>query len=233
MSGQVVNNFSLNVFGGYTAGTNGMEIGGLFNIDKQEVKYFQAAGIFNVDGGKMKGFQVAGINNTVLDTSYGFQAAGISNLVKGKFAGFQVGGIYNHVADSVKGFQAAGIANFARRKLSGVQIAGVITDAECHNKHGRIATEIRYHCNSRCHPFGRPPNRHEISQMPSYLGTRHLRANSATGGFRLAVNRADHGSITIGECRTSARHRVERENRAHGEYRRSGAWKSPGRPAEP
>jgi len=125
MSGQVVNNFSLNVLGGYTAGTNGVEIGGIFNIDKKEVKYFQAAGIFNVDGGKMKGFQVAGINNTVLDTSYGFQAAGINNLVKGKFAGFQVGGIYNHVADSVKGVQAAGVANFARRKLSGAQLAGV------------------------------------------------------------------------------------------------------------
>jgi len=125
MNGQVVNNFSLNVLGGYTAGTNGVEIGGLFNIDKKEVKYFQAAGIFNVDGGKMKGFQVAGINNTVLDTSYGFQAAGINNLVKGKFAGFQVGGIYNHVADSVKGVQAAGVANFARRKLSGAQFAGV------------------------------------------------------------------------------------------------------------
>src|SRR4029079_11228249 len=125
MSGQVVNNFSLNVLGGYTAGTNGVEIGGVFNIDKKEVKYFQAAGVFNVDGGKMKGFQVAGINNTVLDTSYGFQAAGINNLVKGKFAGFQVGGVYNHVADSVKGVQIAGVANFARRKLSGVQIAGV------------------------------------------------------------------------------------------------------------
>jgi hypothetical protein len=125
MSGQVVNNFSLNVLGGYTAGTNGVEIGGIFNIDKQEVKYFQAAGIFNVDGGKMQGFQVAGINNTVLDTAYGFQAAGINNLVKGKFAGFQVGGVYNHVADSMKGVQAAGVANFARRKLSGAQFAGV------------------------------------------------------------------------------------------------------------
>ena len=125
MSGQVVNNFSLNVLGGYTAGTNGMEIGGLFNIDKKEVKYLQAAGVFNVVGGEVHGFQVAGINNTVLDTTYGFQAAGINNLVKGKFAGFQVGGIYNHVADSVKGVQAAGVANFARRKLSGAQFAGV------------------------------------------------------------------------------------------------------------
>jgi hypothetical protein len=125
MSGQVVNNFSLNVFGGYTGGTNGMEIGGLFNIDKKEVKYFQAAGIFNVVGGKLQGVQVAGINNTVLDATNGFQAAGISNQVKGQFAGFQVGGIYNHVSDSVKGVQVVGIANFARRKLSGVQIAGV------------------------------------------------------------------------------------------------------------
>src|SRR5215510_1171644 len=86
MSGQVVNNFSLNVLGGYTAGTNGVEIGGIFNIDKKEVKYFQAAGVFNVVGGKVQGFQVAGVNNTVLDTTYGVQVAGINNLVKGKFA---------------------------------------------------------------------------------------------------------------------------------------------------
>ena len=112
MSGQVVNNFSLNVLGGYTAGTNGMEIGGLFNIDKKEVKYLQAAGVFNVVGGEVHGFQVAGINNTVLDTTYGFQAAGINNLVKGKFAGFQVGGVYNHVSDSVKGVQI-GLINIA------------------------------------------------------------------------------------------------------------------------
>lgn len=125
MSGQVVNSFSLNVLGGYTAGTNGVEIGGLFNIDKKEVKYFQAAGVFNVVGGKVQGFQVAGINNTVLDTTYGFQVAGINNHVKGRFAGFQVGGVYNHVSDSVKGVQIGGVANFARRKLTGVQIAGV------------------------------------------------------------------------------------------------------------
>jgi hypothetical protein len=63
LSSQVVNNFSLNIFGGYTAGTNGFEIGGLFNIDKKEVKYFQAAGLFNSVGGEVKGFQAAGINN--------------------------------------------------------------------------------------------------------------------------------------------------------------------------
>ena len=125
MSGQVVNNFSLNVLGGYTAGTKGVEIGGIFNIDKKEVKYFQAAGVFNVNGGKTEGFQVAGVNNTVLAPVSGFQAAGVNNHVKGKFEGFQVGGVYNHVTDSMKGFQAAGVANFVKRKVSGVQIGGV------------------------------------------------------------------------------------------------------------
>src|SRR6188768_3445927 len=109
MNSQVINNFSLNVFGGYTAGTNGFEIGGLFNIDQKDVKYFQAAGLFNSVGGALTGFQAAGINNIVQDNVYGFQAAGI----------------YNHVSDSVKGFQAAGIGNFSKEKASGVQIAGV------------------------------------------------------------------------------------------------------------
>ena len=126
MSGQVVNKFSLNVLGGYTAGTNGVEIGGLFNIDKKEVQYFQAAGLFNVVGGVTRGVQIAGINNTVLNKVYAFQAAGVNNLVKGNFSGFQVAGVYNHVMDSVKGWQAAGVANFAKNKVTGVQVAGVI-----------------------------------------------------------------------------------------------------------
>jgi len=125
LSSQVVNNFSLNIFGGYTAGTNGLEIGGLFNIDKKEVKYFQAAGLFNSVGGEVKGFQAAGINNFVQDSVEGFQAAGINNFVTGKMSGFQVSGIYNHVSDSVKGVQIAGIGNFSQEKVSGVQIAGV------------------------------------------------------------------------------------------------------------
>lgn len=144
MSGQVVNNFSLNVIGGYTAGTNGVEIGGLFNIDKKEVKYAQFSGLFNVVGGQVKGVQVAGINNTVLDTVKAMQAAGIGNLVKGKFSGFQIGGVYNHVTDSVKGVQAAGVANFARKKLSGVQIAGVANVSNKETSGAQIAGVLNY-----------------------------------------------------------------------------------------
>ncbi|MEJ7587281.1 MAG: STN domain-containing protein [Ferruginibacter sp.] len=125
MSAQVVNNFSLNVLGGYTGGTNGLEIGGLFNIDKKNVQYVQAAGIFNSVGGRVKGLQVAGINNLVLDGVFGLQAAGINNMVKGKMKGLQIGGVYNHVTDSVRGMQVAGVANFSRKKTNGLQVGGV------------------------------------------------------------------------------------------------------------
>ena len=126
LSSQVVNNFSLNIFGGYTAGTNGLEIGGLFNIDKQRVRYMQVGGLFNVVGGSMTGFQVAGLTNTVLDTVKGFQVAGLHNFVRGRVSGFQVAGIYNHVNDSLRGFQVGGLANFTRKRLSGMQVAGLV-----------------------------------------------------------------------------------------------------------
>ncbi|HEU5168487.1 MAG TPA: STN and carboxypeptidase regulatory-like domain-containing protein [Chitinophagaceae bacterium] len=144
LSSQVVNNFSLNIFGGYTAGTNGLEIGGLFNIDKREVKYFQAAGLFNSVGGEVKGVQLAGINNFVQDSVEGMQAAGINNFVTGKMSGFQVAGIYNHVSDSVKGAQIAGVGNFSKEKVSGGQIAGVSNISNREMNGVQIAGVINY-----------------------------------------------------------------------------------------
>ena len=125
LSGQVINNFSFNLLGGYTGGVNGMEIGGLFNIVNQEVKYLQLAGLFNIAGGPASGVQVAGIHNTVLNPVYGLQVAGINNFVKGKYTGIQVAGIHNHVTDSVSGLQISGISNYARAKVAGAQLSGI------------------------------------------------------------------------------------------------------------
>lgn len=125
LSGQVVNNFSLNVFGGYSGGVNGIEIGGLFNIDKKDVRYVQVAGLLNIVGGKMTGLQVGGLSNTVLNPVHGFQLAGINNMARGHMDGLQLAGVYNHVSGTMKGTQFAGVANYALNKASGTQIAGV------------------------------------------------------------------------------------------------------------
>ncbi len=144
LGSQVINNFSLNIFGGFTAGTNGAEIGGLFNINQKNVQYFQSAGVFNIVGGSMKGMQVAGVTNLVLDSVTGFQSAGVGNYVKGKLTGMQVGGVYNHVTDSMRGFQVAGIGNFVRKASAGVQVAGVINISNQESRGVQIAGVFNY-----------------------------------------------------------------------------------------
>ena len=125
LNSQVINNFSLNIFGGYSGGLSGVEIGGLFNLDKKDVRGFQAAGIFNLTGGNVTGVQIGGINNTIINNLTGVQVAGISNYAKGKVKGLQIGGIYNHASDTLNGAQIAGISNFANKKSKGLQIAGI------------------------------------------------------------------------------------------------------------
>lgn len=125
MSGQVVNNFSFNLFGGYTAGVKGLEIGGLFNLNKKDVRYVQAAGLFNIVGGSVTGLQVSGLQNTSLKNVTGLQAAGINNFVKGNVKGLQVAGVGNISGGTMNGFQAAGVFNYQNKNSSGVQIAGV------------------------------------------------------------------------------------------------------------
>lgn len=125
LNSQVVNNISLNIWGGYAAGVNGVELAGWFNIDKKNVRWFQGAGWFNMVGGKVDGVQLAGLFNTVLDSVHGVQGAGITNFVKRKFVGLQMSGIYNHVGDSMTGAQLAGYGNFSRGNTIGAQLSGI------------------------------------------------------------------------------------------------------------
>jgi CarboxypepD_reg-like domain len=125
LSSQVTNNYSFNVIGGYTGGVNKLELAGVFNLTKKNVRSVQAAGVFNIVGGSVNGVQTAGVHNLVYDSVKGVQAAGVSNFTKGKLNGVQLAGVYNHVSDSINGVQAAGVANFAKEKIKGWQIAGV------------------------------------------------------------------------------------------------------------
>lgn len=130
MNPQVVNNFSFNVFGGYSGGVNGFELGGLFNLDKKDMKYAQIGGLFNLVGGNMHGFQVGGLQNTVLDDAGGLQVGGINNFVRGQFSGVQIGGVVNFTNKSFEGLQIGGVGNITGNNMSGVQIGGVFNYAK-------------------------------------------------------------------------------------------------------
>jgi len=125
---QVVDNFSLNLLGGYTAGIKGVEVGGVFNINRTNVGFLQMAGVFNIVGGNAKGIQAAGVYNRVLDTASGVQMAGIVNKVQDFKGGVQAAGITN-IAGHAAGIEVAGLYNKVNT-FTGVQLAGLLNQTE-------------------------------------------------------------------------------------------------------
>ncbi|PPL01263.1 hypothetical protein [Parapedobacter indicus] len=124
---QVVNQVSVNIVGGHTAGVNGVEVGGVFNINQQQARYFQAAGLFNLVGNGVQGVQAAGISNIVVRDVSGVQVAGINNRAR-NVVGAQLVGLFN-VAENIQGIQLAGIVNIAG-KVNGVQLSGLVNVAD-------------------------------------------------------------------------------------------------------
>ncbi|MBO9675377.1 MAG: hypothetical protein J7577_18155 [Sphingobacteriaceae bacterium] len=125
MSASVVNKVSLNILGGYTAGTNGFEIAGAFNLTKGDIKKIQLAGLFNAVGGSVMGTQFSGAYNDVNMNVDGLQVAGLLNRVKSKVRGLQLAGVGNFVGKDSKGLQVAGLINVSKN-TTGVQLAGVL-----------------------------------------------------------------------------------------------------------
>ncbi len=144
MSGQVENKFSFNLFGGYAAGVNGFEIGGIFNIIKQDVNYVQIGGVFNVAGGKVNGVQIAGVFNGNMDSVEAVQVAGVSNVTSGAVNGLQISGVYNHTSESMKGIQVGGVMNYAQDEMRGLQIAGVMSYAGDSIKGTQVSGVMNY-----------------------------------------------------------------------------------------
>lgn len=125
MSAKVVNKVSLNVLGGYTAGVNGVEVAGLFNLSKGDVNKLQIGGLFNVVGGNVTGVQIAGLANNVRGSTKGIQIAG-SNFVKSQAEGAEISGIANVATKNMNGFQLTGLANVTGQNMNGFQLTGLV-----------------------------------------------------------------------------------------------------------
>src|SRR6478736_1647903 len=126
LSGNVINDYSVNVFGGYSMGTRVMEIGGFFNIDRGNVKWVQVAGFGNMVGHNVNGFQAAGFFNVNGGETNGVQIGGFANTNFNKTKGVQIAGFANANLSSTEGVQVAGFTNFSRGPGVGVQVAGYV-----------------------------------------------------------------------------------------------------------
>lgn len=138
-----VNTVSFNILAGYSGGLNGVEVGGIANVEKGNVRGVQVAGTANVVAGDVEGTQVAGyvninkgnlegvqvagfVNVSASDSSNAVQVAGFSNIHRGDYYGVQVSGFANINGGYLIGPQVAGFLNVARGPVSGVQVAGFL-----------------------------------------------------------------------------------------------------------
>jgi len=122
LSTQVVNDVSLNIFGGYNAGVRGFELGGLFNINRLDVSSVQISGVFSLTGGNVSGVQLAtGANIVHGNLSSGIQVAGAYNHVERNANGIQLAGGANYTHYNTRGIQASLGANISNGSLDGVQ----------------------------------------------------------------------------------------------------------------
>lgn len=124
LTGKTRNKFSFNIIAGYTGGTDVLEIGGLLNIDRGDVKNVQIAGGANVVIGNVEGVQTAGAFNIVSKQVYGMQIAGSGNVVLDSMEGVQLTGGVNMVNNYMLGVQGSGAVNGVVGNMFGAQVGG-------------------------------------------------------------------------------------------------------------
>jgi len=139
MSGNVENNVSINIFGGYSHAVKGLELGGLLNIVRNDVKWIQIAGLSNITGGNTEGIQIAGLLNNNRKSVKGLQVAGIANVVFDTISGVQLAGVLNVLRGKMNGAQVSGIANYTNKNVDGVQFTGLVNYAQKDVKFSQIA----------------------------------------------------------------------------------------------
>jgi CarboxypepD_reg-like domain len=125
LSGNVINDYSFNMFGGYSLGTRKIELGLWVNADRGDVSYLQIAGIGNAVGGNVSGFQIGGIFNVDGGKVNAVQASGLANVNFKEMHGVQATGLTNINLRSADGVSVAGLGNYSNGRSEGMQIAGL------------------------------------------------------------------------------------------------------------
>ncbi|PSL31504.1 LA_2272 family surface repeat-containing protein [Dyadobacter jiangsuensis] len=127
LASKVSNKVSVNIYGGYNGGLDGVEIGGLFNISKGNARYLQVSTTFNLVTGNFTGAQLTGLINQVSGEVRGVQASVLNNTAWKTTNGVQLTALINVSLGGMRGLQLGGF-NYARR-LQGVQI-GLVNVAD-------------------------------------------------------------------------------------------------------
>ncbi len=163
LSGNVINNVSVNIIGGYSLGVRSIEISGFLNIVRGKVYGIQASGFANLVGQDVKGVQLAGFGSVNGRNFYGVQASGFGNLNGGSTGGIQMASFGNASLKNFSGIQAAGFGNFVLQDaFASIQAAG-FGNATIGNSSGlQIAGTVNF--------IGKDFKGTQIAGMANYVG---------------------------------------------------------------
>lgn len=142
--GSYSNGISFNVLAGYSRELNGVEVGGLVNIERMEVRGFQLGGLVNLAGGQTTGFQIGGLCNVNLGPVKGFQVAGVANWLSDTLKGFRLAGLGNITLGRMRGMDMAGLVNLAFHHVNGWQVAGFLNAGMYEVNQAQISGLVNY-----------------------------------------------------------------------------------------
>ena len=125
LSGNIINDYSINLIAGYSLGVNKLEVGSVLNVVRGNVNGFQLAGFSNIVGKDVSGFQYANVLNITLGSVRGFQGTNFINYIGKNLRGFQFAGVGNVVVGTLEGYQLSAGYNYAHTVRSGHQIGFV------------------------------------------------------------------------------------------------------------
>lgn len=125
LSGNVINNYSLNLLGGYSLGVEKLEIGGLFNAVRGDVNGVQIGGLINGVAGKTNGVQLAGLLNANGDTVRAVQISGLANFNYEESESIALAGFVNFTYQNSSGVKVAGLGNVGIGSHDGPVVAGL------------------------------------------------------------------------------------------------------------
>lgn len=123
-AGENIYKVSLNIFGGFTGGVDGIELGGFLNINQYSMTGLQGSGFGNVVNGPVSGLQASGFGNVITGNMEGIQAAGFGNVTADRMEGIQIAGFGNVTGGNSAAIQAAGFGNVTGGRIAGIQMAG-------------------------------------------------------------------------------------------------------------
>jgi len=125
LSGNIINDYSLNMLGGYSLGVEKLEIGGIFNAVRGDVHGLQIAGLANGVAGKTKGVQIAGFVNANMEEVNGWQVCGLANFNMDTTRSVALAGLLNVGLRYSRGVRVAGLGNTTIGKQEGPSLAGL------------------------------------------------------------------------------------------------------------